>query len=144
MMNGSFKRMKEPFCLLRTVGQRKLANSRPGDDEAVRVDRIGRARNNHHIARCRDRLCQICKSFLGSQGCDHFRFRIEQHTKTPPVIGGHGAAQTGNTTRGRIAVCTRTMYGLDQFFHNVGRRRHVRIAHTEVDNVFAGGARLCL
>ena len=39
---------------------------------------------------------------------------------------------------------TRIANSLDQFFNNMIRRRQIRIAHAEVDNIFALRARLRL
>ena len=54
------------------------------------------------------------------------------------------AAQARNAARRRIAVGARHRDRLDQLLDDMRRRRHVRIAHAEIDDVGAARARLRL
>ena len=51
------------------------------------------------------------------------------------------APQPGDAARGRVAVGARIADRLDQLVDDRPRRRAVRVAHAEVDDVVAGGAR---
>jgi hypothetical protein len=55
----------------------------------------------------------------------------------PRVIGGLRLAQAGDAARGRVAVGPRLAQRLLQLLDHMGRRRQVRIAHAEVDDVGA-------
>src|SRR5205085_762528 len=56
----------------------------------------------------------------------------------PPVIGRLRLAEPGDAARGRIAVGPRLAQRLLQFLDHMGRRRQVRVAHAEVDDVGTG------
>ena len=75
--------------------------------EAEGMDRIGRVRAQHHVARRGDRLRHVGEAFLGAERRDDLRVGIELHAEAAGVIGGLGAAQAGNAARGRIAVGAR-------------------------------------
>ena len=62
---------------------------------------------------------------------------IELHAEAAVVVGGLRLAQAGDALGGRIAVGARLGDRLDQLVDDVLRRRHVRIAHAEVDDVGA-------
>jgi hypothetical protein len=91
----------------------------------------------HHVAGRRDRLGDIGKSFLRAERGDDLGVRIELDAKTPPVIGGLRLAQASNAARGGIAVGARLAEGVLQLLDHVGRRRKVRIAHAEIDDIGA-------
>ena len=57
------------------------------------------------------------------------------------MIGGLGATQTGYAARGGITVGARLADGFHQFVENMLRRRQIRVAHTEVDDVGAVSSR---
>ncbi len=116
----------------------------PGDDEAVGVDRVARVGRQHHVARRGDRLGEIGQPLLRPQGDDVLGVGIDADVEAPFVIGRMGPAQTGNAARVRIAVGAPVARHLDQLFDDMLRRRLVRIAHAEIDDVLAGraGARL--
>ena len=56
------------------------------------------------------------------------------------VIAGERPAQAGNALADGIAVGARVLHRLDQLGDDVRRRRAVRVAHAEVDDVLPGGA----
>ncbi len=104
------------------------------------MDRIARARHQHHVARRGDRLRHVGEAFLGAERDDHLALRIELHAEAAAVIGGLRAAQPGDAARGGIAVGARLADGLHQLLEDMRRRRQVGIAHAEVDDVGAAGA----
>ena len=69
------------------------------------------------------------------------RFGIELHAEAALVIGGLRLAQPGYAFRRRIAMRARLADRLDQLVDDVLRRRHVGVAHAEIDDVGAARAR---
>ena len=124
---------------------RGLARHRADDaarhEEAEGVDRVARIRHQHHVAGRRDRLRHVGEALLGAEGGDHLRVGIELHAETALVIAGLGPAQPGDALRGRVAVGARLAGGLAQLGDHVRRRREVRVAHAEVDDVGAARPR---
>jgi hypothetical protein len=102
------------------------------------VDRIARVRTQDDVAGRRDRLRHIGEAFLGAESCDDLRLRIELHAKAAVIIGGLGLAQSADAARGRVAVGARLAERLLQLLDDMRRRRQVRIAHAEVDDIGAG------
>ena len=117
-----------------------------GNDEAVRVDGIARIGDQHHVARRGDGLGEVGEPLLGPEGDDGFPFGIDIDAEPAPVVVGVGLAQARDTTRIGVAVGARILHRLDQLLDDMGRRRAVRIAHAEIDDVFArrAGAHLHL
>ena len=111
------------------------------DDEAELVDRIGRVGHQDHVARRGDRLRHVGEAFLRAQRGDDLRLGIELHAEAARVVGGLRPAQAGDALGGRIAVRARLGDRLDQLVDDVLRRRHVGIAHAEIDDVGAARAR---
>ena len=139
--NGVFHRALERPEKRRVGLNRNRADGTPGHQEAERVNRIGRVWNDNDVARRRDRLRHVGEAFLGAERGDDLRFRIELYAETPRVIGGLGAAQTGNPFGRRIAVGARLADGLFELLDDVRRRRQIGIAHAEIDDVGAAIAR---
>ena len=108
------------------------------------MDRIGRIRHEHDVARRRDRLRHIGEAFLRAEGRHDLGLGIELHAEAARVIAGLRAAQAGDALRGRIAVGARLADRLDELVDHMLRRRQVRVAHAEIDDVGAGGASLGL
>ena len=105
---------------------------------------IGRVRHQNHVARRGDGLRHVGEAFLGAEGCDDLRLGVELHAEAALVIGGLRPPQALDAARGRITVGARIAHRLDQLVHDVLRRRHVGIAHAEIDDVVAARARLAL
>ena len=120
------------------------AHGAAGDDKAELVDRIGRARHQDDVAGRRDRLGQVGQALLGAQRHNRLVLGIDLDAEAARVVGGQSAPQTGNAARVRVAVGAPVLHRLDQLGDDVRRRRHVGIAHAEVDDVVAGGASLRL
>ncbi len=110
-------------------------------DEAELVDRIGGVRHEDHVAGRGDGLRHVGEAFLGAQGRHDLRLRIELHAEAALVILGLGPAQAADAFGGGIAVGAWIAHRLHQFLDNMLRRRHVRIAHAEIDDVLAAGTR---
>ena len=128
--------------------RRRLGRHRADDaarhQEAEGVDRIGRVRHQHDVARRGDRLRHVGEAFLRAEGGDHLRLGIELHAEPARVIARLRAAQAGDAFRGGIAVGARLADRLDQLVEHVLRRGQVRVAHAEIDDVGAAGAGLGL
>ena len=120
--------------------RRHRADHAAGHQEAEGVDRIARIGHQHDVARRGDRLRHVGEAFLGAERGDDLGVRIELHAEAPRVIGRLRAAQAGNALGRRIAVGARLAERLLQLLDDVGRRRQVRIAHAEIDDVGAGVA----
>ena len=126
---------------LRRRLRRHRADHAAGHQESEGVDRIARIGTQHDVAGRGDRLRHVGKAFLRAQRRDDLGFRIEFHAKAPGVIGRLRLAQAGNAARGRVAVGARLAQRFLQFLDDMGRRRQIRIAHAEVDDIGAGIAR---
>ena len=124
--------------------RRRLRRHRADDaarhQEAEGVDRIARIGHQHDVARRGDRLRDVGEAFLGAERGDDLGVRIELHAEAARVIGGLRAAQPGNALGRRIAVGARLAERLLHLLDDVRRRRQVRIAHAEIDDVGAGVA----
>ena len=124
--------------------ERHVPDAGTRDDEAVGVDRVAGVRHQDGVARRGDRLRQVGQPFLRAQRHADLGLGVEAHAEAAGVVGRPGAAQAGDAARGRVAVGLRVARRLDQLVDDVGRRRQVRVAHAEVDDVATGGARLRL
>ena len=120
--------------------RRHRADHAARHQEAEGVDRIARIGHEHDIAGRGDRLRDIGEAFLGAERRDDLGVGIELHAETARVIAGLGAAQPGNALGGRIAVGARLAERLLQLLDDMRRRRQVRIAHAEIDDIGAAVA----
>ena len=137
MDDRAFHRLEK----LRRRLRRHRADHAARHQEAEGVDRIARIGAQHDVAGRGDRLRHIGKAFLRAQRRDDLGVRIEFHAEPPRVIGGLRLAQAGDAARGRVAVGPRLAQRLLQLLDHMGRRRQVRIAHADVDDVGPGIAR---
>jgi len=128
----------------RAKSERHRAEIGVGDDDRVGMDRIGRVRHERAVARLEHGQRQMRQAFLGADRGDDFGIRIELHRVAVAVPLGHRDAQARDTARGGIPVVLGILRGLDELVDDVLRRRHVRIAHAEVDDVLAPSSRLAL
>ncbi len=120
---------------------RHRADGAAGHEEAEGVDRVARVRHQHEVAGRRDGLRHVGEAFLGAERGDDLLLGIELHAEAAAVIGRLRLAQARDAARGRIAVGARLADGLLQLVDDVLRRRQVRIAHAEIDDVGALVAR---
>ena len=137
MLDGVFDGAEE----VGAVARGQLADGDAGDDEAEGVDRVRRIWHQHHVARCGDGLRHVGKAFLAPERRHDLGLGIELHAEAAFVVGGLGAAQARYALRRRIAVRARLVDRLNQLVDDVLRRRHVGIAHAEVDDVGAARPR---
>ena len=105
------------------------------DDEAVSVNGIGRIGREDHVPRRGDRLREVGEPFLGAEGRDDLRFRLQLDVEPALVIARHGAAQADDPARDRVTVRLRVARRLRQLVDDMGRGRHVRVAHAEIDDI---------
>jgi hypothetical protein len=99
------------------------------------MDRVARVRHQHDIARGGDCLRDVSETFLGAERGDDLRLGIELHAEAAVVVGSLRTTQSGNSARGRVAVCTRLAECLLELLDHVRGRRQIRIAHAEIDDV---------
>ena len=123
------------------VARRQMPDRSARDDEAEGVDRIGRVRNEHNVARRGDGLRHVGEAFLRAERRDDLRLGIELHAEPALVIGRLCLAQPRYALRRRIPMRARLVDRLDQLVDDVLRRRHIGVAHAEIDDVGAAGAR---
>ena len=121
-----------------------MADHAARHDEAELMDRIGRVRHEDHVAGRGDRLRHVGEAFLRAERRHDLRVGIELHAEAARVIGGLRLAQAVDAFRGGIAIGARIAHRLDQLGDDVLGRRHVRIAHAEIDDVVAARARFRL
>ena len=123
---------------LRRRLRRHRADHAARHQEAEGVDRIARIGAQHDVAGRGDRLRHVGKAFLRAERRHDLGVRIELHAEAARVIGRLRLAQAGDAARGRIAVGPRLAQRFLELFDHMGRRRQIRIAHAEVDDVGAG------
>ena len=121
--------------------QRHMAYVRTGDHETVRVNRVGRVRHQHRIARPQAGQCQVGQPLLGTDGDDGLGLRIQAHLITFLVPVADGPSQAGYALRHGIAVGVLALRHLHQFGNDMRRSRLIRITHTEIDDVFSARPR---
>ena len=121
--------------------RRHRADHAARHQKAEGMDRIARIGHQHDVARRGDRLRHVGEAFLGAERGDDLGLGIELHAEAALVIGGLRAAQARDALRGRIAVGARLAERLLELFDDMGRRRQIRIAHAEIDDVGARIAR---
>jgi hypothetical protein len=114
---------------------RDRADHAAGHQEAESMDRIGRVRAQDHVAGRGDRLRHIGKALLGAERRNNLGIRVQLDAETAGIIGGLRAAKARNALGGRIAVGARVLHDLAQFIDHRLRRRKIRIAHAEIDDI---------
>jgi hypothetical protein len=122
-------------------GHRHVVDIRARDHRPVDVDRVARIGHQHGVAGVERRERQVGDALLGADGDDRLRIGIQIDVVARLVPVADRASQPHDALRYRIAVGVGTLHALDQLFHDVPRRRLIRIAHAEVDDVFAPPAR---
>jgi hypothetical protein len=105
--------------------------------EAEGVDRVARVRRQDNVAGRGDRLRDVGEAFLGAERRDDLRVGIELHAEPASVIGRLRLAQPGDALRRRVTVGARLAERFLELFDDVRRRRQVRVAHAEIDDVGA-------
>src|SRR5690606_13020665 len=83
----------------------------------------------------------VGEAFLGAEGRDDLRVRIELHAEPACVIAGLRPPQARNSFRGGIAMRAGILYDLAQLVDDVLWRREVRVSHAEIDDIGARRSR---
>ena len=138
------RRLLEPREEIAVGRQRNRPEIAVGDDDRVRMDRIGRVRHERAVARLEHGQGQMRHAFLGADRRDHLGVRIEIDLVAVAIPLGHRDAQPRDAARGRVPVILRVLRGLDELVDDVLRRGHVWIAHAEIDHVLAASSSLGL
>jgi hypothetical protein len=138
--DGVHHRTLEGLEIVRIRGGRKRPDHPAGHQEAERVDRIAGVGAEHDVARRSDRVGDVGETLLGSDGDNHLAVGVELHPEAAPVIRGLRLPEPVDAARGGISVGIRALRGLGELGHDMRRRRQVRIAHPEIDDIGAGGA----
>ena len=141
---GELRRLLQPPEEVSIGGQRNRSQVAVRDDDRVRVDRIGRVRDEGAVAGLQHRQRQVRHAFLGADGGDDLGVRVQLDVVAVAVPLRHRHPQPRDAAGGRVAVVLRILGGLDELVDDVLGRRHVRIAHAEVDHVLAARPRLRL
>ena len=115
-----------------------------GDDHRVRVDRIGRVRHQHAVAGLEHGEGEVGQSLLGPDGGDGFGVGVQLDPVAVAVPPGDGHPEPRDAAGGRVAMVAGVLGGLDELGHDVLGRAQVGVAHPEVDDILAAGARLRL
>ncbi len=115
-----------------------------GQHRSVDMDRIARLRNQRHVPRLDQGPHQMRQPLLGPDGVDDLGFRIDVDTKPSPVAIGHRLPQVGNTPRRRVPVIAGIAGSFRQLVDHLRLGGDVRVAESEIDDVFAGPTRLQL
>ena len=140
VFDRTLQRLEE---LGRRIGGRR-ADDAARHQEAEGVDRIGRIGNQDHVARRGDGLRHVCEALLGAQSSDDLRVRVQRDAEAALIIIGLGAPQSGDPLGSGVTIGARAPRRLDQLVDHMFGRGQVGIAHAEVDDVGAAGARLGL
>jgi hypothetical protein len=80
-------------------------------------------------------------AFLGTDERDDFFFRIELDAEALLVPSGHRLTVFHEAGAARVAMVDRLARALDQLFDDRSRRRDVRIADAEIDQIDAARQR---
>ncbi len=133
-----------PFQLVKEIDarhQRHRTHLRAGNYRAVNMNGVAGIRHQHGVAVIERRQHQMRQSLFRADGDDRLRFRIDIDRIAIGIPAGDGATQAWNAARGRVAVGVIALRHLTEFFHDMRRRSAVRVAHAEIDNIFAAPTR---
>ena len=114
-----------------------MVNVGAGNHRPVDMNRVTRVGHQHDIASLERRQRQMRDAFLRADGDNGLAFRIEIDSVAPLVPAADGLAQTQDAFRHRIAMGVGSSRGLDQLVDDMLRRRPVRIAHRQIDDILA-------
>ena len=114
---------------------------RARDDSPVDVDRIAGVGHEHRVALIQRGQHQMREAFLGTDGDNGFVFRVDVDVVAIGIPAGNSPAQAWDAARSGVAMGVFALCDRAEFFNDVRRCRAVRVAHAEVDNVFATAPR---
>ena len=111
-----------------------------GDHDGVGVDGIRRVRDEHAVAGLEHGERQVRHAFLGADRGDHFAVGIQLHLVAVAIPRRHRVAEEVAAPGCGVSVILRILGGLYELGDDVLRRRHVGVAHAQIDDVLAAGA----
>ena len=120
---------------------RDRADLRARDHRAVDVDRVTGIGHQHGVAAIERGQHQVRQPFFRTDGDNGFAVRIDLHAIALAVPARDGAAQARYALGGGITVRIGPLRHSAQLLDDMRRRGAIRIAHAEVDDVFAAAAR---
>ena len=92
----------------RVVGRHvEVGDRRAREDRRVAVDRVGRRRHDHRVARLDEHPHQMREPLLGADRRDRLRLGVELDVELARVEVADRRAQPRNPARGRVAVVAR-------------------------------------
>ena len=134
-MDGFFKLHKKRVFIL-THGH--VANIRTGYHKAIGMNGIRRVGYQNCIARAGSRKRQVCKTLFGTQGYDCLGVWIQVDVIALFIPVADRPAQPRNALGLGITVGIATARGFHHLVDDMLRGGLVRVAHAEIDNIFAG------
>src|ERR1035437_5330590 len=101
------------------------------------MDGVGRRRHQGGVTRADQNPHQVGQSLFRTNGRDHLGFRIDGHIELAEVEIRDRLADLRDAPARRIPMVARVMSGFRQLLDRHVRRWQVRIAESQVDDVFA-------
>jgi hypothetical protein len=120
--------------------ERQVVGLGAGEEGADVVEGVGRVGHEGRVARADQAEGDVDDALLRAEEGQHLGRGVEPHAEAALEPVGEGGAQLGQPVRAGIAVVGGVERGLAQRLDDVGRRRQVRVAAGEVDDVDALGA----
>jgi hypothetical protein len=105
------------------------------------MDGVAGVGNEDGIARVEDGETKVGDALLGADGDDGLGVGVEIDVVARLVPVADGLAQAGQAAGDGVAVRGGLPDRLNELIYYMGRRGAVRVAHAEVDDVFATAAR---
>ena len=123
---------------------RDLPQVGAGEERAVDVDRVARARHDRRVARLQERPHQVREPLLRADRVRDLRLGVELDAEAAQVQRGDRLAHARDAARQRVAVVARQAGRLGELLDRDLGRGDVGIAEAEVDDVDAAPARVDL
>ena len=135
-----------PQHLTEIVADRQghLTDLRSREERSVEVDGVRRGRNQDRVTGLEQHPHQMREPFLGADGVDDLRLRVEFHPELAQVEVRDGTPELGNSPAERVAVVSRVAGRLGQLLHRHVGRWQIRVPDSDVDDVLAAAAALHL
>src|SRR5581483_5856207 len=127
---------------LHVVQRRHALDGRAGEAGSEEVDGIARARHERGVAGTEQHPQQVDEALLRAECEGRLRLGVELDPVALAVQLANGGAQVRQSAAGRVAMVARDERRLAQLLDGDLRRRHIRIAEAEVDDILAGSAKL--
>jgi hypothetical protein len=121
-----------------------LRHGRAGEDGREQVDRVAGRRHEREVARLDQHPQQVREALLRADRRDRLGLGIELDAEPARVHLADGSAQVRDAAARGVAVVPRPPRRLGELVDGDLRRRDVRVAEAQVDDVLAGAAQLQL